>query len=60
MLTLTGTDLGKLPYTKVVDNFDILSASINMPSSDKWSRSNDLWKWRVLLEFPVFRTDWHS
>jgi hypothetical protein len=43
MLTSTGTDLGKVPYSKVVDNFDSFPASIYTPLKDKWSRSNDRW-----------------
>jgi hypothetical protein len=54
MLTSNGADLGKVHYTKVVDNFDTFLEGINAPSSDKWSRSNDLWKSVVLLELPVF------
>jgi hypothetical protein len=36
------TDLGKLHYTKVVDNFDTFLASINNLLYDKRFRSNDL------------------
>jgi hypothetical protein len=43
-------DSGKVPYTKVVDNVNIFLASSNTSSSEKQSRSNDLWKLRVLLE----------
>jgi hypothetical protein len=53
MLTLFGTDSGKMPYTKGVDNLDIVLVSTNTSSSDKWSRSNDLCKSGVLLEVPV-------
>jgi hypothetical protein len=44
MLTSNNIDSGKTCYTKVVDNFDTFPASIYIPSSDKWSRSYDLWK----------------
>jgi hypothetical protein len=44
ILTANDTYLGKVPYTKFVDNFDIFPASINTSSSDKWFRSNDLLK----------------
>jgi hypothetical protein len=50
MLTLFGIDSGKVPYTKAVDNVDIFPTSNNTSSSEKWSRSNDPWKLRVLLE----------
>jgi hypothetical protein len=43
-LTSNDTDLGKTLYMKVVDNFDTFPESIYTASSDKWSRSNDLWK----------------
>jgi hypothetical protein len=43
-MTVNGTDLGKVSYTKVVDNFDIFSVNINTSSSDKWFRSNEFWK----------------
>jgi hypothetical protein len=43
-MTVNGTDLGKVSYTKVVDNFDIFSVNINASSSDKWFRSNEFWK----------------
>jgi hypothetical protein len=54
MLTLNGIDLGEEYYTKVVDNYDTFPVSIYTSLSDKWSRSNDLRKSRVLLEIPVF------
>jgi hypothetical protein len=41
-LTSNGTDLGKIYYTKVVDNFDTFSASINTLIYNKRFRSNDL------------------
>jgi hypothetical protein len=44
MRTSNGTDLGKTPYIKTVDDFDAFPASIYTSSSDKWYRSNDLWK----------------
>jgi hypothetical protein len=44
VLTSNGSDLGKMHHTKVVNDFDTFHASIIMPSSEKWSRSNDLWK----------------
>jgi hypothetical protein len=51
MLTRFGLDSGKNPYTKVVDNVNTFLASINISSSEKRSRSNDLWKVGVLLEY---------
>jgi hypothetical protein len=44
LLTSNDIDLGETLYTKVVDNIDTFPASIYTPSSDKWSRSNDLRK----------------
>jgi hypothetical protein len=44
LLASNDTDLGETFYTKVVDNFDTCPTSIYTHSSDKWSRSNDLWK----------------
>jgi hypothetical protein len=44
IMTVNGTDLGKVSYTKVVYNFDIFSVNINTSSSDKWFRSNEFWK----------------
>jgi hypothetical protein len=43
-LASTRTDLGKVTYTKVVDNFDVFPASIYTPLYDKRSKSNDHWK----------------
>jgi hypothetical protein len=43
-LTSNGTDLGKIYYTRVVDNFDTFPASTYTPSCNKWLRSNHLWK----------------
>jgi hypothetical protein len=45
---------GKTHHTKVVNVFDTFPASIITPSSDKWSKSNDLWKSGVRLEIPAF------
>jgi hypothetical protein len=42
MLTSTSKDLGKVHYTKLVDDFGILPESNNTPLSDKWFRSSDL------------------
>jgi hypothetical protein len=42
LLTSNDIDLGETFYTKVVDNIDTFPESIYTPSSDKWSRSNDL------------------
>jgi hypothetical protein len=39
-LTSNRTDLGKVPYTNIVDNFNIFPVSIKTPSSEKWSRSS--------------------
>jgi hypothetical protein len=36
MLTSTRKDLGKVHYTKEVDDFGILPESINAPLSNKW------------------------
>jgi hypothetical protein len=54
MLTSNDTYLREEYYTNVVDNYDTFSACIYTSLSDKWSRSNDLRKSRVLLEIPVF------
>jgi hypothetical protein len=43
ILTVNGTHSGKVPYTKVVDNF-IFPERINTFLYNKWFRSNDLWK----------------
>jgi hypothetical protein len=43
-LASTRTDLGKVTYTKVVDNFDVFPVSIYTPIYDKRSMSNDHWK----------------
>jgi hypothetical protein len=53
VLTSNGSDLGKMHRMKAVNDFDTFPASIIMPSSNKWSRSNDLWKSGVLLGLPV-------
>jgi hypothetical protein len=42
VVTSTSTDLGKVPYTKVVDDFDAFPASIYTPLYDKMFRRNDL------------------
>jgi hypothetical protein len=60
MLTLNGTDLGEEYDTKVVYNYDTFPVSIYTSLSDKWSRSNDIRKSRVLLEIPVFWTNRRS
>jgi hypothetical protein len=41
-LTSNGIDLGKIYYTKVVDNFDTFPVSINTPIYEKRFRSDDL------------------
>jgi hypothetical protein len=41
-LTSNGTDFGKTYYTRDVDNFDTFPVSTYTPSSDKWSRSNNI------------------
>jgi hypothetical protein len=54
MLTSNDTDLGETLYIKVVDNFDIIPASIYTPSPDKCYRSNGLWKTRGAAEISSF------
>jgi hypothetical protein len=60
LLTSNDTDLGEIFYTNCVDNFDTFSTSIYTPLSDKWSRSNDLRKSKVLLKILIFRMNHHS
>jgi hypothetical protein len=43
LLTSNDAHLGITHYTKVVNNFDTFPARIYTHSSDRWSRTNDLW-----------------
>jgi hypothetical protein len=62
VLTSNGSNLRKTHHTKAVNDFNNFPVSIIMPSSHKWPRSNDLWKWGVLLKFQFsgqIDMNWH-
>jgi hypothetical protein len=57
LLTKFGTELEEMNNTKVVDNFDILPESIDIPSFDQQFRNYERYKLGVLLKIPTFWTD---
>jgi hypothetical protein len=57
LLTPNDTDSGKTCYTKVVDNFNTIPEIIYTPSPAHCPGVMIFGRQRVLLKFPVFRTD---